>query len=296
MASWAYKRRSGEISTFSPIHLSALFSFGCTALWSLSSASLFIWLKPNFADIKQEPLNVKLCLLFYVLSQIAVIMSIYAFMIFRLYFTFKGSMYAITKTAMRCYVVAMCSFPALIFTVIVLNVGARANDVSAMENASLYAGIAAAIVAVLGNASVFHLTYTFAHRLYSLVLSQRRNAYNADIEALDEREMGLLQTVTKNTNLGILMAISITCSMTVLASMNFLEIQRRVHARFIVLWTLSLQYIGLTTSIYLGFRGNEKHYNFCCTLCQKKLTKICAQMVERRIMEQSQKLGQAHNL
>ena len=126
---------------------------------------------------------------------------------------------------------------------------------------------------------VFVLTYKFCNNLYRLVLAQQVDTSST----LDKKQITLLETATKQTLLGMMMALSIDISMVAIALNVFIQVDLAgsVHNRLIIIWALSLLFIGFTTAIYMGFKVNEEQYTCLCRTCHHRLERLCERMAKR---------------
>ena len=137
----------------------------------------------------------------------------------------------------------------------------------------------AIILLVKLNGGIVVCTYKFCLNLYRLVLSHQEKGQES---SLDEQQVRLLNTATRQTLLGIMMGIAITFGMAAVALNVFLSINipGSIYNRLPVIWALSLLFMGFTTSIYLGFKVNQKYYDKCCGICHRRLENVCEYMAK----------------
>ncbi len=204
----------------------------------------------------------------------------YLFLLFRVYFTFKESMYEIKKCTIYLHSTNIASMSLLLVSFLGTYTEWFDFILFSLWLTSLSIGYT-------------HLLYLFNHNLFLLVLSQRQTIINDEknIE-LNQRQINLLCTIRKHTILGFFMVLS---SLTYLAangpSINSLDkINSAPWIKDGVMYLVaSINFISLNTSpflVYLGFNMNRKLYSKLCSFCDKKCKNICIRLTEKNLDDQ----------
>ena len=291
--------------TSGPVQRVALCTYITTAIYCLCAICLLLFGSGGqfYIEIKSHQ---HLFFTTTVFAKSVAIMCFYAFILCRLQYTFQGSAYEVSQRSLRCYWLFVFVNPILILAISWWVIVGKDRLIAGYKYDYIHSGIAVILMTLMSNGIVIHLTYRFCHNLYRLVLAQHStltraprsppscsstenpNCISSKLESkssLNERQIGLLQTATKQTVLGIAMGVAVNGCLVTLAVTVFvqLEVLEDGVNRTIIFWAMSLLFIGLTSSIYLGFRVNEKYYDKCFGICHRRMERICQSMAERNV-------------
>ena len=208
------------------------------------------------------------------------ICSSYLFQVFRLKLSFQHSLYKISKNVVYLQTgIGIILFPLSSFSALLKHsLNAEYFIITLFFN----------IFYVFG---LLHITFSFNYRLFQLVLLQRQSIScymdkNQLIEdnALSERQLRLIQTITKHTLL---------CSIFILNALLFV-IPLTMYSQYSKLDVVTIVYvihdgivvINALVIIFLSFSINYIYYNYLCFKCDRKLRRFYEHLAEKEIKEQ----------
>eukprot|EP01084_Bolivina_argentea_P088270 159388_1 len=194
----------------------------------------------------------------------------YAFMLLKLHFIFEGSIFKVKPQTIKFHIFILISITITGFSAIVLKM---------MDYDKYYYRLLQVLLAICC-VSLFHLIYLFNSKLFRLTLSQRRTISTpGSIASLSERQIALLQTITKQVLLGCIM-------ISMLIVLIFVVLTYSLTHTFILWffgWCTTMN-IG-TLCVYLGFSVNQHIYKCICKPCHFYCGKLCNKIAEHNLKE-----------
>eukprot|EP01084_Bolivina_argentea_P111463 198847_1 len=190
----------------------------------------------------------------------------YLFMVRKLYFTFKDSMYKMSKKHICAHVFITITIPIWYSSITILN----QIFTGAIE---LYLWLSA-----LGLIIIFVA-------LLLLIISFNRNLFLCYVNhtGLNSQKTSILSVITKQTLLG-----SINISVGVffifaICILNFLSKEPKDLSWILYEWFLGSLIIINLLCVYFGFKMNENEYHKICGCCHSKLMIFCRNVANREI-------------
>lgn len=213
-------------------------------------------------------------------SLIAGGLLMYLSLVYRLYETFNGTIYALPKYKVYIHIIMATIF--ILLFIMVYSIPSLA-----IYSYNIICGYY--LVMMLG---AMHLVYAFNHNLFLLVLQQRSTTTSEQIE-LSPMQLNMLLTLRKHTLLGCILIFFDSCSgsLGILAN-KYLFPWLRNHDTDSMpseIWIWLMFYIIAVTScfnisslcIYLGFTVNRRWYIRLCKFGDRICEKLCIQCTQR---------------
>lgn len=215
------------------------------------------------------------------------ILSMYVFLIVKLYMTFKESVFAIKPIVIKLHCVAIIT---IFINMIISSVCLGLKPLSYSNN--IVAVLSCFIILVIKMSAYIHLLYAFNHSLFLLVLAQTQraniNESHQKFYKLDDAQIDLLSVVRKHTILAtflIIADIKFLILFGIMYIFTFNPSYDRSFEIFVSVWFL-LFLIAMNASawvIYLGFKMNQYSYNKLCGICDRMCKRKCIEKAEKRM-------------
>lgn len=195
---------------------------------------------------------------------------IYSFLLFRIYYTFKQSIYEMQRFIIYLHTINI----ALIFLSLIL---------------TIFSGYALLLWIILLTIGYIHLLYLFNDNLFVLMLSQKDTMLNEyKTSELSERQINILSTIRKHTILGVFIVVSNLLLIGVYLLLFVIPMMTLTDTMtYVVLCIVNfIAYIFITVAplcIYLGFQKNQKLYLKICGVCDGKCKDLCIRFTERKL-------------
>ena len=227
------------------------------------------------SDIDRQLIKLRIgFMLFYGFTLI----SLYLFLVCRLYSTFKDTVFEIKAFTIKIYIGILMSSVGL--SAIVLILGGFDFDRFIMF-------LLTAAASFLQLCAIIHLLYSFIRGLFLIVLQQRHSFINEKIE-LSETQKKMMATARKHTLIGVIaIVLGLMAAVTYVVA---IVIDREAYvpassypnwkaydAVFdgIIVCTLNL----MNFTLFLGFTVNQAMYTMLCSSCDKKCDALCEKLV-----------------
>ena len=236
------------------------------------------------------------------------LMCSYLFLVYRFYYTFLDSMFAMKRRSFYFHTFVVISIPTyLVFALYFYYV-------------QLYSFLVISVIFGLGLTLIAYssLIYGFNHNLFKLVLKHRQetssiiNRYQnrnrpslkgqaLESSSLNTHQIFMIEQITKQTLLGSFHVGCILCIVLICLAFYVITIalptnhgidlfknsknSEKVDLYFMIIfsWSVSITIIMGVVCVYLGFIFNANIYQFICGRVHLKCQGFCENMAEKRI-------------
>eukprot|EP01084_Bolivina_argentea_P267239 453581_1 len=198
--------------------------------------------------------------------------SFFIYVILRLHYVFKSTLYEIPKALTVLY---------LMITIII-------GILWAFPDGTIYPIIAAILIPIFGG----FLSYSFIHRLYLLILSQDAMVVHQDI-SLQKQQLSLLQIVTKTTILnviGIMSYIVYSVFYVIIELWSYRHVNN-YHVNECIIDYFVFVLFGIANEaeilcVLLGYSVFNDLYSKMCNYYHRKCLHFCINMTTKKIAKQ----------
>eukprot|EP01084_Bolivina_argentea_P276904 472586_1 len=205
---------------------------------------------------------------------------IYIFMVTRLYYTYKESIYKMSKYSLVFHTIIMIIIPVwYIALTIIDHTGDNGNNEFNQYFSAVVIGFPIIFVGLV------RLIYQFNRKLYLLILSQKQTIVTEeDIQEMElsPRQVSTLSTMTKHVLLGSIILTFFALFLSIIPIITFIDMRLEI-AYILYEWFLALLVVVNTICVYLGFSINKKEYDVCCDLCHWKCRKLCENCAQKNL-------------
>ena len=204
--------------------------------------------------------------------------SLYLFLVCRLYSTFKQSVYEIKSLVIKIYIgILLFSFSISTISMVLIVFG--------FDRFTMFSVTAA--MGFLQFFAIIHLLYSFNRGLFLIVLQQRHSFINEKIKFSDTQKM-MMATARKHTLIGVsAILLGLIAIMTIVLAMvidrepyhpaTSYPNSKAYYAVFDGIIACTSNLMSLT--LFLGFSVNQTIYTKICSSCDRQCDSLCEKIV-----------------
>jgi len=226
----------------------------------------------------------------YLWSLLLFLFSLYLFLIFRIFSVFKHSVFAVRPFVLRIHIAIWSTTAVAALSVyFFLLFGAHHETMG-----TLLTSLVPLMVGAWG-----HLLWSFNHKLFQLVLLQRRTVIDSGntVHQLTEQQLRILRTVRKQSLLGTIIILcgaafgmGAVAGSAVLGEKYLILSDLKNPKNHIVAVAFNLLAVvalsGCAVALYLGFAVNLSLYSWCCKYCDGRCQVLCDRTATSKINAQ----------
>eukprot|EP01084_Bolivina_argentea_P105351 188634_1 len=217
--------------------------------------------------------------IFYICLNIAIIAS-YTVILLQLYYSFRSSMYRLTKRIFYFHFVIglLCETFFILGAIL---------DYLHVHPWKLYVAVIAGICFLIG---IFQMVYAFNRNLFLVILSQRQTIESGDAQTqLNQRQLTVLQMIVKHTVLSSFEIGSYVLLSIIVVIIAIIDPVRKYDSGSIFrMWSFAAAIFVVSICIYLSFAMNNSLYYHICGKCDNSCRMMCEGFATNKLKERNQ--------
>eukprot|EP01084_Bolivina_argentea_P086168 155749_1 len=193
----------------------------------------------------------------------------YVFILHQLYFTFKDSVYKMSKTFIYFHIFITISIPVWYCTITLM-------DEMFGDSINVYLSVCAVGLIIIFT-GLLTLIVSFNRKLFYCYINLESHGESNNIQ------ISLISLITKHTLLGSIRICIATIFVLTVCILNSLDKEPADLSWIIYEWFLALFIVINLLCVYFGFKVNQQEYNRYCGICHSTMILCCKWFAYKQI-------------